>query len=142
MMTAKQILYSITKATQTGQAGIQSVLDTSMRPGLRKALETQLREYRAIESEAFAIAAQRGWDLPELDPAVILWTRGKAKLKLHGRNTDSKIADLIILNNTKDMIRGIKDIRQFPDSDSQVTILCQKLLDCETAGIRQMQGFL
>jgi len=142
MMTAKEILSSVLKTTQMGRVEIRSVLDTSMRPGLRKALEGQLKEYSSIENEAFAIAAQRGWDLPELDPAAAFFAGRVIRMRLHRRNTDSRIADMMIRGNTKDMIKGLKDIHQFPGNDSQVSILSQKLLDCKTANIRQMQGFL
>ena len=70
MKNSMDMLSSVLKTTQMGQVGIRSVLDTSMRPGLRKALESQLREYDSIETEAHAIASQRGWELKELDPAV------------------------------------------------------------------------
>ena len=70
MKNSKQLLSSLLKTTQMGQIGIRSVLDTSMRPSLRKALESQLAEYDAIETEAHSIASQRGWELAELDPAV------------------------------------------------------------------------
>lgn len=125
-----------------GQVGIRSVLDTSMRPGLRKALESQLREYDIIESEAHAIASQRGWELPELDPAVRLMSDMMSRMKLHRANSDSKIADMMIQGNTKGMIKGLKNLHQFPDTDAQICILSQKLLDCENANIRQMQTFL
>ena len=65
MNNGKEILSSVLKTTQMGQVGIRSVLDTTMCPSLRKALESQLREYDSIESEAHAIASQRGWELPE-----------------------------------------------------------------------------
>ena len=61
MKNGKEILSSLLKTTQMGQLGIRSCLNSSMRPGLRKALESQLREYDTIESEAHAIASQRGW---------------------------------------------------------------------------------
>ena len=60
MKNSREILTSVLKTTQMGQIGIRSVLDTSMRPGLRKALESQLREYDSIETEAHSIATQRG----------------------------------------------------------------------------------
>ena len=63
MKTSKEILSSVLKTTQMGQVGIRSVLDASMRPGLRKALESQLQEYDSIETEAHAIAFQRGWEV-------------------------------------------------------------------------------
>jgi len=142
MKNGKEILSSILKTTQMGQVGIRSVLDSSMRPSLRKALESQLMEYDSIESEAHSIAAQRGWDLPELDPAIRLMTDMTTRMKLHRANSDSKIADMMIQGNTRGMIKGLKNIHQFPDTDTQINILSQKLLDCETANIRQMQTFL
>jgi len=142
MKSSKEILSSVLKTTQMGQVGIRSVLDTSMRPGLRKALESQLREYDAIESEAHYIASQRGWDLPELDPAVRFMADMMTRTKLHRANSDSKIADMMIQGNTRGMIKGLKNIHQFADADAPISILSQKLLDCENANIRQMQAFL
>lgn len=142
MKNSKEILSSVLKTTQMGQIGIRSVLDTSMRPGLRKALESQLREYDSIETEAHTIATQRGWEVAELDPAVRFWSDMMTRMKLNGRNTDSKIAGMMIQGNTRGMIKGLKTIHQFGGQDEQINILSQKLLDCETANIRQMQGYL
>ena len=142
MKNSKQILSSLLKTTQMGQIGIRSVLDTSMRPSLRKALESQLQEYDCIETEAHAIATQRGWELPELDPAVRAMSNMMTRMKLVGQNADSKIADMMIQGNTKGMVTGLKNIHQFAGQDVQINALSQKLLDTETANIRQMQSFL
>ena len=142
MKNNKEILSSVLKTTQMGQIGIRSVLDTSMRPGLRKALESQLHEYDSIETEAHCIATRRGWELEELDPAVRFMTDMMTRMKLTGRNTDSEIAGMMIQGNTRGMIKGLKNIHQFGGQDEQIHILSQKLLDCETANIRQMQGYL
>lgn len=142
MKNSREILSSVLKTTQMGQIGIRSVLDTSMRPGLRKALESQLREYDSIETEAHSIATQRGWEVSELDPAVRVWSDMMTRMKLSGRNTDSKIAGMMIQGNTRGMINGLKNLHQFAVQDEQINTLSQKLLDCETANIRQMQGFL
>ena len=96
----------------------------------------------SIETEAHAIAFQRGWEVKELDPGVRFFSDMMTRVKLNRRNTDSKIADMMIQGNTKGMIKGLKNIHQFPDQDDQVSTLSQKLLDCETANIRQMQTFL
>lgn len=142
MNSSKEMLSSLLKTTQMGQVGIRSVLDTAMRPALRKALESQLREYDTIETEAHHIASQRGWDLPELDPAVRFMADMMTRAKLTWGNTDSKIAGMMIQGNTRGMITGLKNAHQFNKSDEQVSILSRKLLDCETANIRQMQSFL
>lgn len=142
MKSSKEMLSSILKTTQMGQMGIRSVLDTSMRPGLRKALESQLREYDLIESDAHSIASQRGWELSELDPAIRIMAGMMSKAKLSHGNADSKIAGMVIQGNTRGMIKGLKNAHQFNQNDEQVNALSQKLLDCETANIRQMQTFL
>ena len=142
MKKNKELLSSVLKTTQMGQVGIRSVLDTTMRPGLRKALESQLREYDSIETEAHSIAGQRGWEVRELHPAVRFLSDMAVRMKLNGRDTDSKIAGMMIQGNTKGMVKGLKDLHRFASSDEQIQILSQKLLDCETANIRQMQDFL
>lgn len=142
MKNSKEMLSSVLKTTQMGQVGIRSVLDTSMRPALRKALESQLREYDCIESEAHTIASQRSWELRELDPAVRFLTDRMTRMKLTRGNCDSKIADMMIQGNTKGMIKGLKNLHQYPHQDDRISMICQKLVDCETANIRQMQSFL
>ena len=141
-MNSKEMLSSLLKTTQMGQVGIRSVLDTAMRPGLRKALESQLHEYDSIETEAHAIATQRGWEVKELDPAIRFMADRMTRMKLTRSNSDSKIAGMMIQGNTRGMIKGLKNIHQFAGQDEQLQILSRKLLDCETANIRQMKPFL
>ena len=142
MKNSQQMLSSILKTTQMGQIGIRSVLDTGVGPGLRTALESQLREYDAIESQAHAIASQRGWELPELDPAVRMMANMMTKMKLGSGPVDSKVADMMIKGNTKGMVKGLKNTHKLRNPDQQINALSQKLLDSERANIRQMQGFV
>ena len=142
MKSSKEILSSVLKTTQMGQVGIRSVLDTSMRPGLRKALESQLREYDSIESEAHVIASQRGWELRELDPAVRFIADRMTRMKLHRSNSDSKIADMMIQGNTRGIIKGLKNKHHCKNCDEEILNIAQKLLHCEDQNIKQMQGYL
>ena len=142
MKTGKEVLSSALKTTQMGQIGIRSVLDTSMQPTLREALESQLREYDSIETEAHTIATQRGWEPEELDPAVRFLADRMTRIKLTGRNSDSRIAAMMIQGNTRGMIIGLKDQHRYSRVDSEVKNLSQKLLDFEHANIQQMQGYL
>ena len=114
MKNDRQMLSSILKTTQTGQISIQKILNTSMRPGLRKALQSQLREYNSIESEAYALATQRGWELREVQPGKKMILEIRTGMKIRHGNPDSKIADMMIQGNTKGMIKGLKNLHQFP----------------------------
>ena len=125
-----------------GQIGIRSVLNAPLRANLKDALRSQLREYDAIEREALELAKAKGWTLKELNPAIKHMTNMMTKSKLSYGDPSSKTAAMMIQGNTCGMIKGLKNIHQFPDTDEQISILSQKLLDCENANIRQMQAFL
>ena len=142
MKKSQQLLSDMLKTIQISQVEIRSVLDTPMPSSLRSTLETQLKEYDAMETEAYTIALQRGWELPEVDPGRRFLKDRITRMKVNVRNPDSRIADLLIRGNTDGMIRGLKNLHQLQIQDRQVRILSQKLLDCETAHIRQMQQFL
>ena len=142
MKASKTMLTSLLKTTQMGQVGIRSVLDASTRPALRAALEDQLREYDGIETELHTIAGQRGWELQELDPAVRFLTDRMSRLKLSRGDCDSTIADMMIQGNTKGMVKGLRQLNRYPRKDDRIATAAQKLIDCETANIRQMQQFL
>ena len=142
MKKNQQLLSAMLRTIQSSQVEIRSVLDTTLGSSLRSTLENQLQEYDSMETEAYTIALQRGWELPELDPGKRFLKDRLTRLKLNGRNTDSRIADILILGNTKDMILGLKNLHQLEGQDQPIRVLSQKLLDCETAHIRQMQSFL
>ena len=142
MKQNQQLLSSMLKTIQSSQVEIRSVLDTTLGSSLRNTLETQLKEYDSIETEAYTLALQRGWELPELDLGRRFLKDRMIRMKLNGHSTDSRIADLLIQGNTKGMIQGLRNLHQFEGQDQPIRTLSQKLLDCETAHIRQLQRFL
>ena len=142
MFSNKQLLDSINSTVQMGQIGIRSVLDTSVSTPLRKALQSQLREYDLLETQAHEIAASRGWDLHNVNPAIRKMANATARMRLSYGNTETKIAAMIIRGNTRGMIIGYKDLHRCGSPDAQIRSISQELLDCEAENIRQMQGFL
>ena len=138
----KEMLNFLLNTTQISQISIQKILNNSMGPNIRIALQSQLREYDSIESDAHILASQRGWELHEIQPAKRLMTAITTHVKLIHRKPDKKIADLVIQLNTRGMIQNLKNQNQYQQKDSQVIFLSQRLLDCETANIKQMQNFL
>ena len=83
MKPNQQFLSALLKTVQLGQVQIRSVLDTSMRSSLRNTLESQLQEYNSMETEAYTIALQRGWELTELDPGRRFLKDRMTRLKLN-----------------------------------------------------------
>ena len=141
-MNNKDMLSSIIKTVQMGQIGIRSVRDTPMKQELQDALDSQLREYDAIETEEHNIANERGWKLKELNPAVRSMSEMMSRMQLMGGNYDSKIAGMMIQGNTRGVITGMKNARMHQNKDSRVTALSEKLLETEDRNIDQMKPFL
>ena len=139
---SKEILSSVLKTTQMGQIGIRSALEAEMKPELRQAMEAQLQEYDAIESQAHSIAAERNWVLPELNPSIRFMTDRMTKMKLSYGEVNSKIAEMMIRGNTSGVIKGLKNLHQMKQQDDSVSALSLKLLDTESANVDQMKQFL
>ena len=142
MKNSKEVLSSVLKTTQMGQIGIRSVLDTRMKPELRRAMESQLREYDSIESEAHRIAKKRGWELPELNPSIRFMTDRMTRMQLSFGDANSKIAAMMIRGNTSGVIKGLKNLHRLEKQDNEVCSLSQKLLDTESNNVHQMKPFL
>lgn len=142
MKESKDLLESILKTTQMGQIGIRSALDTSAGPELCKAMESQLKEYDSIETQAQELAKAKDWHLKEVDPAVRAMANMSVKMRLAFGNVNSNLAAMMIQGNTRGMIVVLKDLHQTRQPDPQVAALSQKLLDTENSNITQMQGYL
>lgn len=135
-------LTSVLKAAQMGQAGIECVREAAVPGALREELHTQLREYALIEQEALSLARSRRWALPRLSPMLRRMCRISAKLRLRHGSPASQIAGMMIQGNTRGMITSIKNLHRYPGRDAAVEQLSRKLLQTETANIRQMKKFL
>ena len=125
-----------------GQVGIRAVNGYAANTDLKNALEDQLQEYNNIEHEAYAIAATKGWEMNELDPVAKTMSKIYTHTNLKFGRADSKIAAMMIQGNTRGMIKGLKNLHNCPQKDHRIQALSQKLLDCENANIKQMQGYL
>lgn len=142
MKTDEEMLSSILKTTQMGQSGIRSILNSTKNPEFRKALNAQLKEYDSIEDEAHKIAAEYGWELPELSGGVRVMSDTMTRMKMMVAKSDSNIAGMMIQGNTKGMITGLKNRHHWSGGDEKIGQLSQKLLSTEDANIQQMKPYL
>ena len=142
MKNSKEVLSSILKTSQMGQVGIRSVQGAAQKDEMKQALDQQLQRYCAIENEAHRIADSRGWQLEELRPTATMMATMSARMRLQGRNKDSKIAALLVTGNTKGMIKGLKNAHRYHGRDARIRELSGRLLDYENENIRLMEPFI
>lgn len=142
MKNNHDILSSILKTAQMGQTGIRAVLGYAGDSNLKQALKDQLHEYDAIEEEALQLASQHRLNVAELSPVAKSMSKMYTHCNLKFGNVDSKIAAMMIQGNTRGMIKGLKNLHHAKSVDKSIEALSRKLLDCETANVKQMQGFV
>ena len=130
------------KTTQMGQSGIRCVMDYAKGEKLKQALHSQLKEYDEVENRAQKLAACHEERPSQLAPMVRSMSSMMSKMKLQYGDTDSKIADMMILGNTRGRIKGLRNLRKYADADPEIRSLAQNLLDYEENNIEQMQPFL
>ena len=142
MKSGKDVLNSVIKTAQMGQLGIEAVLEFTKQPALKNALQSQKKGYDAIEQEAIKIAQQRQWEVKNLNPAVKGMARMTTKMRVSGKDPDATIAAMMIQGNTRGSIKTLKNLHRYPETTGQICAISQKLLDCETDNIVQMQGYV
>lgn len=142
MKSNRDVLASVLKTTQMGQTGIRSVIPYTTHQEFKQALCSQKKEYDEIEQEAYNLAASRGWDLNDLEPFAKAMSKLCAYGSLAFNPNDSKIAAMMINGNTKGMVKGLKNLNHCKQDDPAVISLSKRLLECEEANIKQMQGYV
>ena len=135
-LLAALLMGSLAVARGVEQAGVPVVGE------LKQALSDQMKEYDAIESQAHDLARERGWQVEELDPGVRRMAQMMTSVRLQGKNLDSKIAAMMMKGNNRGIIKGYKNIHRYHGRDPRIMALSQKLIDCESENIKQMEGFL
>ena len=135
-LLAALLMGSLAVARGVEQAGLPVVGE------LKQALSDQMKEYDAIESQAHDLARERGWQVEELDPGVRRMAQMMTSVRLQGRNLDSRIAAMMMKGNNRGIIKGYKNIHRYHGRDPRIMALSQKLIDCESENIKQMEGFL
>lgn len=141
MNDSREVLTSLLKAAQLGQTVIRSVLDQAMDTELSSILRCQLKELTGIESETRSVACQRGWELGDLTPAERFLADHRKRRKLRSQEANSAIAAFLIQSTIKTRIQVLKTLHRCQNRDP-VSTLTQKLIDCQTATIRQLESFL
>lgn len=142
MKDSKDMLGSVVKTAQMGKTGLECVLTTPMRPSLRENLEIQAAVYRQVEREAMEIAASRNWQIDQLGPVSRTCARMVSRMRLTGGDTDSKVAAMVMEGSTRGLIKGLRNLHQFPYQDTAVSTLAQRLIDMESESIHKMQSYL
>lgn len=142
MNNSKKLLGIAVYTLQSHQRLIRTLSNAVVRINIRNSLRMILQELDTMEFQAYSVASSRGWELQEKSPVLMCFQKLSYNARLIFLKQDSQIAEIIIRNQTAGMITVSRARSITPHCDGDVISLCQKLLDCQEASIRQMQQFL
>lgn len=137
------MLNSIRRTTQMGSNGIRAVYDEAKNPEFRSALRDQLQEYDRIYAEADSLLQNRQGKPQDINPLAKYGSQLSSKIRVrNSTNATSKIAKMMLQDNTRGMINSMQNIRSMGVLDPKVSSLSKRLLQTTQANIDQMKQFL
>lgn len=137
------LLTTLFQSVQYCQTKIRDCMDAASQESLLRMLALHAEEADALESEIRAKAQQLGLYFDGLPPISHLLSIGLTRIKLHFRNTDSFIAELLIRTVTNSMIQIQKKCNSLQaEYDPHAELLVQRFLGYASATIRNMREYL
>lgn len=137
MVTAQELLSYELKEIQKTQHILSMAETAAAFHKLKTDIRTQMEELDRLECQVQVLAAQRGWDVADMEPA----SRWMASIRFRCRK-DPAIAEQLIRHYTQSSITLLKLYHRWSRDDDSIRSVFQKYMDCCTVGIRQMQSFL
>ena len=138
MINTQQMLCFLLNTVQLDQHLISAAILTASSHTLKSLLSRHLLEYDRMEGEIQEVAGSRGWELPELQPAL-RWNQG-IRFRLSVRSQDDRIAEKLLYLHTAERIDLLRMKKLWELPDQQALLLLQKLLDCNAIQLRQMES--
>ena len=137
------MINSIRKSTQMGCYGIQAVINEGGDRNLHAELESQLREYEQIYTEADTLLREHGGEAKNVHPLAKYGSMMSAKMKIRtSKDPSAKVAELMLQGNTRGMIKSVHNLRTMGVLDPKVSSLSNRLLQTEQANIDQLNQYL
>lgn len=141
-MNNRHFLKFFLQNLQNDQLFLQKILSIPMSDALRNLLHAHQRECAMIETDAAAIAAERGWSVFAFQAGTALQADYFIKYRILTPKGDHRIASAHILHHTKSMIRVFHWRNLVLDPDSRISNLTQCYLDCLASTFHLLQKFL
>lgn len=138
-----KLLSFIHKNAAMGTRSIPQVLSLPQSGAMRRALNSQLTEYRRIADDAQKYALARGHRVREPSSASQSMSAVMLKLQTAADHSTSRLAELMIRGSTMGTVEMTRRLHQYDGrTDSTALALGRQLLETEERNIQQMKQYL
>lgn len=143
MKQDRALLSYIHKNAAMGVQAIPQVLSLPQSGAMRRALNSQLEEYRRIAQSSREYAQRRGRRVSEPGAASRSMSAMMLRMQTLTDKSTSRLAELMIQGSTMGTVQMTRRLNQYQGrADAEVLRLGRQLLKTEEQNIQQMKSYL
>lgn len=128
--------------SQMGVDTINQLLGIIEDENFKRYLESQLNEYKEINTMAKSLLNTNGYDEKGISKLDKIKTYLMINMQTMIDKTSSHVSEMLIIGSNMGIIDAIKNINKYKDGEEEIVVLMKKLLEFEENNIKQLKTFL
>ena len=138
----QQLLDFIYKNASMGVYGIKQTVCMAKSEDFKQVLEKQLEQYKAILTSTKELYDK--YALQEKEPGFCkrFYACMMLNLETTFNNTDSKLAELMLIGSNMGVIKATQNLKKYPDADEDIKNLMERLLQNEEYNVEELKKYL
>ena len=136
------LLNYVYQNAEMGTRTIDKLLDIVEDQAFGRHLEAQKREYSAFEREAGNLLERHGYGPKGLSALEKMGTYLMIDMQTLTDRSASHVAEMMMTGSNMGVINGIKNLKKYPEADSEVRGLMERLVRTEENNVQQLKKFL
>ena len=141
-MNESELINSIRKNVEMGIDGIKMVTQYAKDEKFVDALNSQMREYQQIYSEADALLAKVGGEPKDVPAVAKISAEMMSSIKAMTGGQDAKIAEDMVRGNTTGAAKLTRQLHEYDGANKEVIDFTNRVIQTEESNCEQMKQFL
>lgn len=137
-----ELLNFIYQNSQMGIEALQKLVSITKDSEFNKCLQSQLNEYKLINSNAVKKLNENGYDEKGIGTLTKIQSYIMLNIQTMMDKSSSHIAEMLITGSTMGTIDAIKNIKKYKDAEPSILELMNDLKKFEENNIEQLKAFL
>ncbi|WP_270942599.1 hypothetical protein [Romboutsia lituseburensis] len=137
-----ELLNFIYQNSQMGIEALQKLVSINKDSEFNKCLQSQLNEYKLINSNAVKKLNENGYDEKGIGTLTKIQSYIMLNIQTMMDKSSSHIAEMLITGSTMGTIDAIKNIKKYKDAEPSILELMNDLKKFEENNIEQLKAFL
>lgn len=137
-----ELLNFIYQNAQMGTDTIKQIIDIIKDDDFSKHLGTQYDEYKEILNEARSLLNQHGYDEKGISTLEKIRTYLSINIQTLTDKTSTHISEMLIIGSNMGVINAVRNLKKYPNADTHIRNLMERLLGSEENNIQQLKSFI